>query len=55
MSPSPGLEKDGQLLHSVVGGRLQESFGEAEKEKPEGTTAGSALTVMSTAGPDSAL
>lgn len=35
--------------------RSQESFRETEKGKPEGTTAGSALTVMSAAGPDSAL
>lgn len=35
--------------------RLQESFRGAEKGKPEGTTAGSALTVMSTAGSDSTL
>lgn len=34
--------------------RLQKSFREAEKTKPEGTTAGSALAIMSTAGPDSA-
>lgn len=34
--------------------RLQKSFRKSEKGKPKGAAASSALTVMSTAGPDSA-
>lgn len=56
VSPFSALKKDDQPPRSDVGGRQQspKSFRESEKGKPEGATAGSALTIMSTVGPDSA-